>query len=155
MVESKFQRMVLTKRQTSVSTPGSVDIVPYTKAFHHEQIRHLYAQAFEDSLWPRNWDKFEEFDENGVFVARDSTMGKLIGYVTSFRRKDFGYISVVAVIPTYRRKNVGSALIQKAIEYLHSLKSSQIIIDVDIENKAAIEAYKKLGFEMMNTPADS
>jgi len=64
--------------------------------------------------------------------------------------KDFGYISVVAVMPEYRRRGVASALISTAIRYLKSLGLSLVKIDVYTTNTPAIEAYTKLGFQVID-----
>jgi ribosomal protein S18 acetylase RimI-like enzyme len=110
----------------------------------------MYAESFGEEPWPQNWEEFEGFDPEGVFLAKDGATGRFVGYVICFRRGVSGYISVAAVIPGFRRRNIGSALIQRAIEYLRSLQLTQVIIDVDVKNNAAIEVYKKLGFDLLN-----
>ncbi|MFC1746187.1 GNAT family N-acetyltransferase [Candidatus Riflebacteria bacterium] len=129
----------------------SIDIVPYSKASNHVEIPHLYAQAFGETPWPLHWDEFDGFDPQSVFMAKDCSTGKTVGFVIGFRRDDFGYISVVAVIPAFRRRNIATALIKEAIEYLGSLQLTEIMIDVEVENYAAVEVYRKLGFEILRT----
>ncbi len=129
--------------------PPQFNIVPYSPVLHHEVIRNMYSKAFGEEPWSTNWDAFQEFDPKGVFVASHSQMDRPVGYIISFRREDFGYISVVAVIPEFRRQGLASAMITAAIDYLQSLSLREIVIDVHVTNTPAVEAYKKLGFQVV------
>ena len=151
MADAEFSRMVLAGSPAAVRTPASIEIVPYARASCHDEVRRLYAESFGEEPWPLDWDDFDEFDPGGIFLARESATRRFIGYVICFRREDYGYISVVAVIPGFRRRNIGSALVRKAVAYLHSLRLTRIMIDVEADNTAAVAAYRKLGFNMLNT----
>lgn len=146
----QFIVMELSDDHTRLGQSKSVQIVNYEHSLHHDQIPQIYAEAFDDAPWPDNWDDIEEFDPNGMFLATDGNRSKLAGFVICFKRRHFGYISVVAVRPGFRRKGIATALILEAIRYLHSLGLSKIQIRVDVTNTPAIQVYKKLGFEIMS-----
>ncbi len=69
---------------------SDVSIIKYDKEIHHDIIPMLYAQGFEDKKWEETWDEIDEFDENGVFLLKKE---EYIGFIISFRRKDYGYLS--------------------------------------------------------------
>lgn len=154
MAEEKFYRMVLTHAPPLRPLPGSISIESYWKTQHSEQIRHVYAQAFEREPWPKDWDSFEEFDPKGVFVARHCPTDRVVGYVIGFKRGEMGYISVVAVIPDFQRQGIASSLVNAAIKYLHSLQLYTIKIDAFVDSTPAVETYRSLGFEVEGTFED-
>jgi ribosomal protein S18 acetylase RimI-like enzyme len=149
MMGSKLFRMKLLGTPTPGHLPPQFNIVLYSPVLHHEVIRHIYSEAFGEEPWPTDWDAFEEFDPKGVFVVSHSQTDRPVGYIISFRREDFGYISVVAVIPEFRRQGLAPAMITAAIDYLQSLSLREVVIDVHVKNTPAVEAYKKLGFQVV------
>jgi len=124
--------------------------VQYCRSLHRDKIPLLYAEAFGEKPWSDDWDDFDESDPRGVFIAVDPATDVTMGYVIGFRRKDFGYISVVAVLPAYRRRGVASAMIKAAVQYLRSLDVNPVRVDVHVTNRPATQRYKKLGFEVVN-----
>ena len=128
--------------------PAGLRIVPYEAARHYDSIPALYAAAFGDPPWPADWDHFDEFDPRGVFLGYDPAAPGPVGFAISFQRQDFGYISVVAVLPAYRRRGLATALIGTAVQYLGSLALKTVHIDVLETNRPAVLAYEKLGFQV-------
>ena len=151
MVNKKLYRMVLDNPSVSPRPYASFDIEPYSRSRHHNEIRRIYGEAFEKEPWPESWDSFEEFDPKGIFLAQDSSSRQWIGFVVSFERDGYGYISVVAVIPPFQRRGIASALVRKAIEYFRSLHLRTVKIDAYVESTAAVETYKSLGFVVEST----
>ena len=90
----------------------------------------------------------------GFFSRWNSESCTAVGFVVSFRRDDFGYISVVAVLPGWRRRGIASRLIAEAAGYLLTLQPYFLQIDVEIDNLAAQKAYEKLGFQVVKTFKD-
>ncbi len=121
-----------------------VSIIKYDETLHHDIIPILYAKGFHDKKWEDTWDDIDEFDKNGVFLLKKE---EYIGFIISFRRKDYGYISVLTVLPGYRRKGYAKLLIKEAVKYLHSISLKDIYLDVKKDNIEAISLYKKLGFK--------
>ncbi len=128
--------------------PANITIIPYDPALHHEVVPQVYAAAFGEPPWPADWEAIPEFDPGGVFLAISTNSGAAVGFVVSFMRRAFGYISVVAVVPAWRRQGIASALIAAAAGYLLGKKPAYLRIDVEASNAAAVKAYEKLGFEI-------
>ena len=59
-----------------------------------------------------------------------------------------GHIVSVAVLPEHRNKGVASSLLEKALEGLKEYQASECFLEVRESNKAAIELYKKFGFNV-------
>ena len=147
-------RMVLRNDEEGCKVPDSVNIRNYCKQRHHEAIRFAYGESFGHPPWHSDWDKFDEFDANGAFIAEDVETAKVAGFALGFRRRDYGYISVVAVLPAYRRQGVAFVLVRKAINYLRAIGLYTIKVDVFVDEIPAVSFYQKLGFEIESTFED-
>ena len=133
------------------AAPSGVMIGPWTAA-HHEPIREVYGLAFGDDPWPDDWDRFEEFDPDGVFVA--TARSQPIGFAICFPREDFGYISVVAVVPDHQRNGVASGLVARCIDRIRTLGFDRVRIDAYEDSPPAVLTYRSLGFEVYETKTE-
>jgi ribosomal-protein-alanine N-acetyltransferase len=104
-------------------------------------------------------DLYRRFPETFV-VAEEN--GEVIGYIlcrieTGLSNLGFGgiikkgHIVSVAVMPKYRRRGVGEALVTKAIEGMRLYGAKQCYLEVRLTNEAAVNLYKKLGFQVTRT----
>ena len=91
-------------------------------------------------------------DAAGIWVAEEN--GRIVGFVASdgnwFSKREgkvVGAIHELIVLPEYRNKGIGKALVEKALEYFRSRGLDTAELWVGDENTGAIEFYKKLGFE--------
>jgi len=125
--------------------PGIV-VRPYEREHDHHRIPLVFGAAFDRDPWPDDWDRFPEFDPDGVFVAEAGEAGEAAGYAICFRRRDFGYISVVAVTPGRQRRGIASALVRRAAEYLRALGLGTVRIDAYGDSTPAVATYRSLEF---------
>lgn len=105
-------------------------------------------------------DIFERFPETFI-VAEEN--GELLGYIMcrietglpSLRKFEFpkiGHIISIAVLPQYRKRGVGFALIRKALEVMAGhCKAKECYLEVRTSNLPAINLYKKLDFKITRT----
>ncbi len=119
-------------------------IIHYKKEIHHSLIPQLYAEGFGDKPWGSDWNKWDFFDPEGVFLALVS--GRYAGFVISYERDGNGHISVLTVLPEFRGRGIAEDLIVCASDYLFDRKFKKISINVEEDNEAALELYRKLGF---------
>ncbi|MBS3167992.1 GNAT family N-acetyltransferase [Candidatus Woesearchaeota archaeon] len=84
------------------------------------------------------------------FVAEDN--GKIIGSAFATHDGAFrGYIQKVAVIEDYRRQGIASKLIEKIIQKLEEIEIPLIFCHAEKTNKASLELFKSLGFEIRDS----
>jgi ribosomal-protein-alanine N-acetyltransferase len=104
-------------------------------------------------------DLHRRFPETFIVAEED---GKTAGYIMCRVEVGFsnfglsglvkkGHIVSVAVMPEYRRKGIGKALVSQAIDGMRSYGAKQCYLEVRITNEEAISLYKKLGFEVTRT----
>ncbi len=124
--------------------PG-VTVSSYEPSRDHPRIPAVFSAAFARPPWPEDWDGFAEFDPAGVFVADDAEAGA-VGFAICFQRDDFGYVSVVAVVPDHQRRGIASVLVRRAAEYMRSRGLATVRIDAWEDSVPAVAAYRSLGF---------
>lgn len=78
------------------------------------------------------------------FVAE--TDGKVVGYIGIWRILDECHINNVAVKPQYRRNHIGSALIERLLDYCKIENLNSQTLEVRQSNVPAIGLYSKFGF---------
>lgn len=57
-----------------------------------------------------------------------------------------GYIAMLAVDTTYRKKRIGSTLVRKAITQMIEDGADEVVLECEETNKAALSLYHSLGF---------
>jgi ribosomal-protein-alanine N-acetyltransferase len=104
-------------------------------------------------------DLYQRFPETFI-VAEEN--GEVIGYImcrVELGLSNFGFSGVikkghivsVAVLPQYRRKGIGQALITEAMEGMRLHNAKQCFLEVRTTNTPAVDLYKKLGFQVTRT----
>jgi ribosomal protein S18 acetylase RimI-like enzyme len=146
--------MGLAAEPPAATAPQGVAIRPYTAGRDHHRVPAVFAAAFGALPWPDDWDRFPEFDPCGVFVAEALATDEAIGFVTCFRRTGFGYVSVLAVVPGWRRRGVARALLGAAVGYLRSLGLVEVEVDAFTDADPAVSLYRDFGFEVLRTYED-
>lgn len=87
----------------------------------------------------------ESIEHGTVFFVAEN--GKdVMGYIGFNAVADECYITNIAVFLDYRKRGVGTALLNKSISYCKSNKLSFISLEVRASNNAAIHLYTKNGF---------
>lgn len=114
---------------------------------HINEISEIEKQSF--SL-PWSEQAFEESMtyEHAVFlVAVSEETGEAAGYIGMYRVFNEGDITNIAVAPKYRGMGIGTKLMEALIKRAAELGLQDIILEVRESNSAAIDLYKKSGFE--------
>lgn len=111
-----------------------------------------YSDYFFVDLHRRFPETFIVAEENGDVVGyimcRIETGLSGFGFRGLIKK---AHIVSVAVLPPYRRKGIGEALVTKAIENMQSYKAKQSFLEVRVTNTAAVNLYRKLGFQITRT----
>ena len=68
---------------------------------------------------------------------------------SNFKKLGFvkkGHVVSIAVLPDYRQKGIGRALVEESIAGVKLKKSDELYLEVRCSNSEAIRLYEKLGF---------
>uniref|UniRef100_A0A3B4WR34 Probable N-acetyltransferase CML3 n=1 Tax=Seriola lalandi dorsalis TaxID=1841481 RepID=A0A3B4WR34_SERLL len=92
-----------------------------------------------------------EKPDNGFWVAEADVNGqsKVVGMVASAQDaedRSYGEMSHMVVAFPWRRRNLGSQLMQKALDYCKEHGYTRLVLDISSPQTAAISLYQKFGF---------
>jgi ribosomal-protein-alanine N-acetyltransferase len=73
--------------------------------------------------------------------------GRVIGYCGVWVVVDEAHITNVALLPEYRGKKLGEALMRKVMEVAKQMGASSMTLEVRVTNDVAQSLYRKLGFQ--------
>jgi ribosomal-protein-alanine N-acetyltransferase len=93
-----------------------------------------------------------------AFVVAES-QAQVVGYImcriehgfSDMKKLHFakkGHIISVAVMPEFRRIGVGYSLVQRILSALTSMQADECYLEVRVSNNAAIELYRRIGFDI-------
>ncbi len=101
-----------------------------------------------------------EQNPNYFYVATVGS-GEIVGFITGYERKGVpeevlrkwnatrvGYVDLMAVEPVHRRAGIGTSLLNKLLERFRKDGIDLVILDVPVEQVAAVKLYEKLGFQV-------
>lgn len=122
-----------------------------------------WVLQFRVALWPEldektNSSEFERLvqnaDETPIFVAEDE-QGRIAGFLEASLRKyadccstsPVGYIEGWYVLPEYRKKGIGKALVAEAERWARERGCQEMGSDELIENHLSQRVHRQLGYE--------
>jgi ribosomal protein S18 acetylase RimI-like enzyme len=87
------------------------------------------------------------FDPDGSWILRDKRNGDLVGMLLcSGVAEDVAHITQLCVVPPYRGKRLGIALLEHCIRHLTASGLAAITLTVTEANHQAVNLYQDLGF---------
>ena len=108
--------------------------------------------ADTEGLYHRNPEYF--------YVASDES-GEVVGFITGYERRGIpeevlrtwkaarvGYVELMAVDLGNRRKGIGTRLSNNLLEHFRSERIDLVLLDVPVEQMAAVKLYEKIGFNV-------
>ena len=100
-----------------------------------------FFDRFPSSLFLYYMHKYND----GFFVVLEAS-GSVVGYAIVVKSRNHAYLFSIAVHPENRNQGYGELML-KFLESNCSEKGfSKLRLDVRVDNKAAVELYKKLGY---------
>jgi mycothiol synthase len=96
------------------------------------------------------------FDAGGLFMAFDEKSGQLLGFHwTKVHNEGLGEVYVVGVDPAAQGRGIGATLTLIGLHHLADRLSGNsqatVMLYVEADNSAAVNTYRRLGFEVFET----
>ena len=121
------------------------------------EIDNLSIEDIEDVLVIENksfsipWSKqafIDEINNSLAFYLVVKEFGICVGYIGLWQIGDEAHITNIAVHPDYRRRKIGSLLMDQMFKSMTEKKVTSFTLEVRQSNNPAIEFYKKYGFQI-------
>lgn len=85
-------------------------------------------------------------NQYAVYIVLEDE-GKIIGYGGVWIVLDEAHITNIAVLPEYRGKKLGEALLKKVLDMAKEKGAETATLEVRVSNTPARSLYKKMGFQ--------
>ncbi|CAF4855552.1 unnamed protein product [Pieris macdunnoughi] len=128
---------------------GKIFIVSYESELQMPEIMRLIQKDLSEpySIYTyryfiHNWPKL-------CFLAIDdkNCIGAIVCKLDMHRNVvKRGYIAMLAVDKKYRKRGIGSKLVQQAIQVMIDDNADEVVLETEITNKPALKLYENLGF---------
>ncbi|MBQ7124867.1 MAG: ribosomal protein S18-alanine N-acetyltransferase [Clostridia bacterium] len=122
-----------------------ITIIPLTPS-RISELTLLDSLCFSD---PWSAESFASVLENSLytyFIAVDSELGNVCGYGGLYSLLDSADIMNIAVLPDYRKRGIGSALLSELISAAKEKGVLSLHLEVRQSNDEAKRLYEKFGF---------
>lgn len=110
----------------------------------------LWEQVFPDdpphSAPPQVFDAKLAMNDGLLFIATDA--GEVIGTAMAGYDGHRGWLYTVAVLPEFRGRGIGTALVRHAVGALRAMGCPKVNLQVRASNTAVVGFYETLGFEV-------
>jgi len=117
-----------------------------TQATWHDlnAVRKIEAVCFPRDAWPL-WDIIGVLAFPNVIRLKAVCDGQTVGFIAGDLRpaERLAWIATIGVLPEYRRRGIGTALLQACEESTHL---PRVRLNVRVSNDEAIRLYKQLGY---------
>lgn len=118
----------------------------YMKEEDIDQILEVEHASFA-TPWSREAFYNEIYNNKfAVYIVLEEDQ-KIIGYVGAWVVIDEAHITNVAILPSYRGKKLGEALLRKMMSVAKDMGARSMTLEVRVTNNVAQSLYRKLGFQ--------
>ncbi len=111
---------------------------------HFEKIKEILQTEF-DEFWTPSILKSEIENENSKYIV--AIEEEIVGFAGIWISPDDAQITNIVTKKISRKNGIGSLLLDKLIEMAKEMKRDNISLEVNENNIAAINLYKKYGFK--------
>lgn len=141
--------------------PEGFHIVTMAEHPHLKDFIRTYRTAFrdkrdyvEDALenrvarWQNDIEVHHEFYDPSYFIMlkdKDVEVGALLAWTTSRESSDEAWISIVGIMPDYRRRGLARNLLYHAFNRIHDSGRKAAALSVDGANTGAVKLYQEIG----------
>lgn len=94
-------------------------------------------EAFYNEITKNQFAAYIVIEENG----------QVIGYSGTWVVTDEAHVTNVAILPQYRGRKLGEAMMKKLMEIASELGAKTMTLEVRVTNEVARKLYRKLGFQ--------
>jgi len=120
---------------------------------HARTLSNLHKSCFAKGWGHLEFESF--FERPGVFAAIAYHADKTpVGFVLCWMIDDQCDLLSMGVLADYRRDGVGQLLLDYALTTARHMDGKFMVLEVNVNNKAARELYEAQGFEQFSTRKD-
>jgi len=116
-----------------------------------DKIIEIEQSAYGKHHWSRESFLNELSNNLSVYFGAFDDKNNLLGYGGCWVIIEEAHITNVAVLPDFRRQNIGETILNSIIKHCYENGVKYLTLEVRVSNIAAIGLYEKYGFKSLGT----
>jgi ribosomal protein S18 acetylase RimI-like enzyme len=142
------------------TVPEGLNIIEWRMETKEEKAKYIkaYNAAFPEKPW--NVEGLEHFMKSDMWISGTTITafmnGEIVGSVMLYWKPEEGeqgekqgFTEHIFVMPPWRKKGVGSALIGMGLSYLKKHGAKTAFLEVRANNENALNVYKRMGYRVV------
>jgi ribosomal-protein-alanine N-acetyltransferase len=113
----------------------------------------IEASSFSNPWQPQTFRSLIQEGRAHILVA-ESPASTILGYAVAWWIHEQGELANLAVLPDFRGRGVGSALLDRVLADLRSAGVESLFLEVRVSNRRAAELYLSRGFSQVAVRPD-
>jgi len=141
------------KEQNGIQTEEKGDDlnIEYISYSGEQQMPGIIALIEKDLSEPYSIYTYRYFINNWphlciMAMVEDKCIGVIVSKLDNHRGIYRGYIAMLAVDEQYRKRRIGSSLVQQSIKRMKEENCEEVVLETELTNKGALALYENLGF---------
>ncbi|KAI8089936.1 putative acyltransfersase [Halteromyces radiatus] len=132
----------------SETPPQPIEYVPYKDEHQLPSIIRLIENDLSEPYSIYTYRYFIHNWPHLCFLAMDgeACVGVIICKLDPHKDRLRGYIAMLAVAKDYRKRAIGSTLVQRAVHAMKQQQADEIVLETEFTNQGALSLYQRLGF---------
>ncbi|KAI9142214.1 N-acetyltransferase MAK3-like protein [Paraphysoderma sedebokerense] len=134
----------------SIKKWADIEYIPYTSEHQLPDITRLIENDLSEPYSIYTYRYFLHNWPNLCFLVRhiptNNTIGVIICKLDPHRAVMRGYIAMLAVDKDFRKRRIGSTLVELAIEEMKKTGADEVVLETESTNEKALRLYENLGF---------
>lgn len=141
-------REILKERHT---LDDAFEIVKYDAYEHRQIIPQMFSRTLDKKPLGEKWDQIEGFYPDGVYLILHHDDAYYVGFVLSHIVDNVPHISAIGIMEQYRRRGIGTFLIQKLAEHYAKMGYQELCIDLKHDRLGFANQCERLGFSKVES----
>eukprot|EP00035_Acanthoeca_spectabilis_P025135 m.457010 g.457010 ORF g.457010 m.457010 type:complete len:182 (+) comp21165_c0_seq1:235-780(+) len=133
----------------AVDTSSDIEYVQYSSELQLPGIMGLISGELSEPYSIYTYRYFIHNWPNLTFMAmqNDKCVGTIVCKLAKHKSGPYrGYIGMLAVDQTCRKKRIGTNLVRRVIQAMIAENADEVVLETEVTNTHAISLYEKLGF---------
>ena len=134
---------LFTNPNRSIRIPQPED-AKYIAEIYNANLKPLHGVTIPTEEWRKLLEENDPYEAH--FLITEKGIPRAWMKLNGLENPDNGYISMLAVLPDYQRRGLGTFAVRFAESFMRSRRIPQLRVHATLDNLPALNLYGKLGF---------
>jgi GNAT superfamily N-acetyltransferase len=140
--------------ENPVPLSDDIELVQYDSYLHREIVPQIHKRIFLTKPWGEQWDTFEGFYAEGVFLLYHKVDKYYLGFIISYINDGMPYIALMGVMEEFQGQHLGTYLVQRVARNYAKMGYKKIWVNVKPHSEGFERRCLAMGFKATDEESD-